>query len=108
MMVGTSVSGMLVVQLVYLLARRCKPYAAVLKVGRVVVKEYGQVLSWEGITWVGLMMGSSSSSGCTGYIKFSWACSASSPSGVVGRPAACMWVSWLLSIFWIVVLWSTW
>ncbi len=45
MKVGMSESGMLVDQRVYLLARRCRPYAAVLKVGRVAVKEYGQVLS---------------------------------------------------------------
>ena len=81
---------MLVDHLVWLLARKIKPYAAVLKVGRVVVKEYGQVLSWVGITWVVLVMGSSSSSGCTGYVKFSLTSTAPSPSGDVGRPAACM------------------
>ena len=63
MLVAMSVSGMLVVHLVCLLARRSKPYAAVLKVGRVGVKENGQVLSWEGITWVVPVMGSSSCSG---------------------------------------------
>ncbi len=70
MMVGMSVSGMLVVHFFCLLARRSNPYVAILKVGRILVKEYGQVLSWEGITWVVLVMGSSSSSGCTGYIEF--------------------------------------
>ena len=44
-MVGMSRSGMLVDHLVYLLARRSRPYVAVLKVGRVMVKEYGHVLS---------------------------------------------------------------
>ena len=71
MMVGTSESGMLVNHLVYLQARRNMPYAAVLKVGRVVVKEYGQVLSWEGIALVVMVMGSSSFSGCTEYVEFS-------------------------------------
>ena len=47
---GMSDSGMLVVHFVCLLARRSRPYAAVLKVGRIIAKEYGQVLSWEGIT----------------------------------------------------------
>ena len=47
---GMSDSGMLVVHLACLLARRSMPYATVLKVGRVMVKEYGHVLSWEGIT----------------------------------------------------------
>ena len=57
MMVGMSESGVLVDHLVCLLARRSRPYAAVLKVGRVVVKEYGKVLlSWEGITLVVLGM----------------------------------------------------
>jgi len=45
MLVGMSVSEMLVVHLVCLMARS-KPYVAVLKMGRVLVKEYGQVLSW--------------------------------------------------------------
>jgi hypothetical protein len=47
---GMRDSRMLVVYLVWLLAKRSRPYVAVLKVGRVMVKEYGQVLSWEGIT----------------------------------------------------------
>ena len=42
-----------------------------LDVGRVVVNEYGHVLSWVGITWVVLLMGSSSYSDCTGYVEFS-------------------------------------
>ena len=88
--VGMSESGAIVVHLVYLLARMSRPYVVVLKVGRVVVKEYGQVLSWEGITWIVLVMGSSSYSGCTGHIEFSWTCRASSPSGDVGNPADCM------------------
>ena len=45
MVVGMSESGMLVVHLVCLLARRSRPYATVFKVGRVVVKDYGHVLS---------------------------------------------------------------
>ena len=45
MMVGMSGSVMPVDHLVRMLARRSRPYAAVLKVGRVVMKEYGQVLS---------------------------------------------------------------
>jgi hypothetical protein len=45
MMVGMSGSRMLVVHLACLLARRSRPYVAVLKVSRAVVKEYGQVLS---------------------------------------------------------------
>ena len=89
MMVGMSESGMHVVHLVYLLARS-RQYAAVVKVGRVVVKEYGQMLSWEGITWAVLVMGSSSYSNCTGYIEFSWTCRVSSPSGDVGSPEDCM------------------
>ena len=60
MMVGMRESGMLVVHLVSLLSRRSKPYVAVLKVDRVVVTEYGQVLSWEGIIRVVLVMRSSS------------------------------------------------
>ena len=47
---GMSDSGMPVVHLVCLLARRSRPYAAVLNVVRVVVNEDGPVLSWEGIT----------------------------------------------------------
>ena len=44
-MVGMGGSGMLVDNLVCPLARRSRPYVAVLKGGRVVVKKYGQVLS---------------------------------------------------------------
>ena len=91
MTVGMSKSGMFVVHLVSLLARlRSRPYVAVLKAGRAVVKDYGHVLSWEGITWVVLVMSSSSYSGCTGYIEISWTCRESSPSGDVGSPADCM------------------
>ena len=85
--------GMPIVHLVCLLARRSRPYAAVLKVGRVKVKEYGQVLICWGVTWVVLVMGSSSYSGCTRYVEFSLTCSAASPSGDVGSPADCMWAS---------------
>ena len=70
MLVGTSVSGMLVVHLVFRLSRRSRPYAPVLKIGRVVVKEYGKVLSWEGITLVVPVMYSSSCSRCIGYVEF--------------------------------------
>ncbi len=49
-----------------LLARRSRPYAAELKVGRVMVKEYGHVRRCVGITSIVLVMGSSSSSGLTG------------------------------------------
>ncbi len=70
-MVGMSESGLVVDHRVCLMPRRSRPYDAVLKVDRVVVKEYGQVLSWEGITWVVLVMGSSSYSGCTRYMEFS-------------------------------------
>ncbi len=105
-MVGLSESEMVVDHRVCLLARS-RPYVSVMKVGRVVVKEYGQVLSWEGITWVVLVMGSSSYSGCNGYMEFSWTWSASSSSGDVGRPADCMWASWLVSIVRIMDLWST-
>ena len=45
MMVGISESGMLVDHLVCMLARRSSPYDTMLKMGRVVVNEYGQVLS---------------------------------------------------------------
>ncbi len=45
MMVGMNESGMLVVHLACLLARRSRPYVAVLKVDRVVMKEYGHVQS---------------------------------------------------------------
>ena len=70
MNVGMRESGILVDHLVCLLARSC-PYAAVLNVGRVMINEYGQVLSWEGVTWGVLGMGSSSYSACTGYVEFS-------------------------------------
>ena len=63
MVVGIRVSGMLVDHPPFLLARRRRPYATVLKVDRVMVKEYGQVLSWEGSTWAVLVIGSSSISG---------------------------------------------
>ncbi len=66
MICGMSVSGMLDAHLVCLLASRSKPYAAELNVGRVMVKEYGQVRSCVGVTSVVLVMGSSSSSGVTG------------------------------------------
>ena len=49
-----------------LLARRSRPYAAELKVGRVRVKEYGHVRRCVGITSVVLVIGSSSSYGVTG------------------------------------------
>ena len=42
-----------------------------LNVGKVMVKDYGHVLSWGGINWVVLVMGSSSYSGCIGYVEFS-------------------------------------
>ena len=66
MFCGISVSGMGDVNLVCLLARMSRPYAAELKVGKVRVKEYGQVRSCSGITSVMVVMGSSSSSGVTG------------------------------------------
>ena len=47
---GMRDSGMLVDHLVYLLARRSRPYDAVLNVGRVMVNEYGHVWRWEGVT----------------------------------------------------------
>ena len=91
---GVSEFEMHVAHRVCLLARRSRPYVAMmLKVGRVVVKEYGQVLSWEGITWVVMVMGSSSYSGWTGYVEFSWTCMASRPSGDMWSLANCMWVS---------------
>ena len=90
MVYGMSVSGMLDDHLACLVVRRSRPYAAELKVGRVRVKEYGYVRSWEGITSVVLVMGSSSSSGHTGYVEFSCTCRASSPSRDVGNPAACI------------------
>jgi len=40
---GTSVSGMRVDHLACLLAKRSRPYAGELKVGKVKVKEYGHV-----------------------------------------------------------------
>ncbi len=64
-MEGMDASGMLVVHLVCLLASSSRPYAAALNVRSVTVKEYGHVRSWEGITSVVLVMGSSSSSGIT-------------------------------------------
>ena len=66
--------------------------------GRVTVKEYGQVRNWEGITSVVLMVGSLSSSGRTGYVEFSCTCRASRPSRDVGSPADCMFSSWLARI----------
>ena len=45
MVVGIRVFGMLVDHLACLLARRRRPYVAVMNVGRVMVKEYGHVLS---------------------------------------------------------------
>ena len=59
---GISASGMFADHLACLLARRSRPYAAELNVCRVRVKEYVHVRSWEGITSVVLVMGSSSSS----------------------------------------------
>ena len=70
-MVGMRVSRRLVDHLACLLASRSRPYVAVLKVGKVMVKEYGQVLSWEESTGVVMVIGSSSISGCTGYVEFS-------------------------------------
>ncbi len=66
MVFGMRVSGMCVVHLACLLARRSRPYAAELKVGRVRVKEYGHVRRRVGITFVVLVIGSSSNSGVTG------------------------------------------
>ena len=60
------VFGMLVDHLACLLARRSRPYAAELKVGRVRVKEYGHVSRRVGITSVVLVIGSSLNSGVTG------------------------------------------
>ena len=71
MNMGMRESGMLVDHLVCLLARTNRPYFVVLNVSRVVVNEYGQVLSCEGVTWAVLVMGSSSYSGCTGYVEIS-------------------------------------
>ena len=63
---GMSVSSMLDDHLACLLAKRSKPYAAELKVDRVRVKEYGHVRRCAGITFVVLVICSSSSSGVTG------------------------------------------
>jgi hypothetical protein len=49
MMVEMSESEMLVDHRACILARRSRPYATVMKVGRFVVKEYLQVMCWEGI-----------------------------------------------------------
>ena len=68
MVCGISVDGMLVDHLACLLAQRSRPYVAELEVGRVRVKEYGHVRRCVGITSVVLVIGSSSSSGVTGYI----------------------------------------
>ena len=84
---GISVYGMLAGHLVCLLTRRSRPQAAVLNVGRVRVKEYGHVGSWEGITSVVLVMGSSSSFGHSGYVEFFSTCRASIPSGDAGSPS---------------------
>ncbi len=64
-----------------------------MNMGRVMVKEYGHLRSWEGITSVVLVMGSSSSSRHTGYVEFSSTCSASNPSKDVGTPADCIYAS---------------
>ena len=97
---------MCVEHLACLLARRSRPYAAEQNVGRVTVKEYGQVRSWEGITSVVMVMGSSSSSGRTGYVEFSSTCIASRPSRDVGSPAEGIFSSWLVRFWWMVVSWS--
>ena len=68
---GMRVSGRLVDNLACLMARIGRPYVGVPKVGRVMVKEYGQVPSWGGSTWVVSVIGSSSISGCAGYVEFS-------------------------------------
>ncbi len=57
---------MLVAHLACLLARRSRPYAVELKVGRVRVKDDGHVRICVGITSVVLVMGSSSSYRLTG------------------------------------------
>ncbi len=62
------------------------------------MNEYGQVRNWDGITSVVLVMGSSSSYGCTGYVEFSCTYRASRPSKDVGIPADCMVPSWLVRI----------
>ena len=107
MVEGTSAYGMLVVHLVCLLARRKRPQAALLNVSRVKVKEYGHVRSWEDITSVVLVMGSSLSSGHTGYVEFSSTCRASGASGDVESSADCIWVSCFFRIVRIVALWLT-
>ncbi len=66
MVCGMRVSGMCDVHMAYLLARRSRPDAAELKVGRVRVKEYGHVRRCVWITSVVLVIGSSSNSGVTG------------------------------------------
>ncbi len=63
---GMSVSGMFDAHMACLLARRSRPYDAELNVGRVRLKEYGQVLSSVGITSMVLVKGSSSNYGFTG------------------------------------------
>ncbi len=56
----------LVVHLVCLLVIRRSPEVAGLYVGIVIVKRYGQVSSWGGVSCVVEVMGSSSSSGRAG------------------------------------------
>ena len=107
MVCGMSVSGMLEDHLACLLAKRRRPYAAELKVDRVRVKEYGHVRRCAGVTYVVLVIGSSSSFGVIGYVEFSCTCRASRLSRDVGSPTACIRVSWLVMVVWIVVLWST-
>ena len=63
---GISAFGMFAYHLACLLSRRSRPYDAELNAGRVRMKEYGHVRSWEDITSVVLVTGSSSSSGQTG------------------------------------------
>ena len=104
---GMSVTGMLANHLACLLARRIRPYAAELKVGRVTVKEYVHVRRCAGITSVVPAIGSSSSFGVTGYVECSCTCMASRHYREVGSPAACIWVSWWVMIEWIVSLWLT-
>ena len=95
---GMSAAGMCVDHLARLLARRSIPYVAELNVGRVIVNEYGHVRSWGGIASIVLVMGSSSSSGRTGYVECSWICTASSPSKDVGSPVVCIAARWLVRI----------
>ena len=104
---GMGAEGMLIVHLVSLLARSSMPKTAELNVDRVTVKEHGQVRSWEGINYVALVMGSSSSSERTGYVVFSCTCRASRPYGDVGSPTECNLVSWLVRIRLMAVSWST-